>query len=39
MVQEKQIMTGQYHDLIVVGHGPAGQKGAINAAKLEKRVR
>lgn len=31
-------MTDQYSDLIVVGSGPAGQKGAINAAKLGKRV-
>ena len=26
------------YDLIVVGSGPAGQKGAIAAAKLRKRV-
>ena len=31
-------MTDQYYDLIVIGSGPAGQKGAINAAKLGKRV-
>ncbi len=30
-------MSGQY-DLIVIGSGPAGQKGAINAAKFGKRV-
>jgi NAD(P) transhydrogenase len=33
-----QIMTDQHYDLIVIGSGPAGQKGAINAAKLGKRV-
>src|SRR5215469_11884131 len=26
------------YDLVVIGSGPAGQKGAINAAKLGKRV-
>jgi phytoene dehydrogenase-like protein len=31
-------MTNQHYDLIVVGSGPAGQKGAINAAKLGKQV-
>ncbi|HEY6852340.1 MAG TPA: Si-specific NAD(P)(+) transhydrogenase [Terracidiphilus sp.] len=31
-------MTNQHYDLIVIGSGPAGQKGAINAAKLGKRV-
>ena len=31
-------MTDQHYDLIVIGSGPAGQKGAINAAKLGKRV-
>jgi NAD(P) transhydrogenase len=31
-------MTDQSYDLIVVGSGPAGQKGAICAAKLRKRV-
>ena len=31
-------MTDQYHDLIVIGSGPAGQKGSLNAAKLGKRV-
>jgi pyruvate/2-oxoglutarate dehydrogenase complex dihydrolipoamide dehydrogenase (E3) component len=25
-------MTDQHYDLIVIGSGPAGQKGAINAA-------
>ena len=30
-------MSGHY-DLIVIGSGPAGQKGAINAAKYGKRV-
>ena len=31
-------MVDQHYDLIVIGSGPAGQKGAINAAKLGKRV-
>ena len=31
-------MTSQQYDLIVIGSGPAGQKGAICAAKLRKRV-
>ena len=31
-------MNDQSYDLIVVGSGPAGQKGAICAAKLRKRV-
>jgi len=31
-------MTDQQFDLIVIGSGPAGQKGAICAAKLRKRV-
>ena len=31
-------MADQHYDLIVIGSGPAGQKGAINAAKLGKRV-
>jgi NAD(P) transhydrogenase len=31
-------MTGQDYDLVVIGSGPAGQKAAINAAKLGKRV-
>jgi pyruvate/2-oxoglutarate dehydrogenase complex dihydrolipoamide dehydrogenase (E3) component len=31
-------MAEQHYDLIVTGSGPAGQKGAINAAKLGKRV-
>src|SRR5580700_5742078 len=31
-------MTDQQYDLIVIGSGPAGQKAAINAAKLGKRV-
>lgn len=31
-------MADQSFDLIVIGSGPAGQKGAINAAKLGKRV-
>src|SRR5580692_6012659 len=31
-------MKNQHYDLIVIGSGPAGQKAAINAAKLGKRV-
>jgi NAD(P) transhydrogenase len=31
-------MTNQHYDLVVIGSGPAGQKAAINAAKLGKRV-
>jgi len=31
-------MSDQQFDLIVIGSGPAGQKGAIAAAKLRKRV-
>ncbi len=31
-------MADQSYDLIVIGSGPAGQKGAICAAKLRKRV-
>ena len=31
-------MGDQDFDLIVIGSGPAGQKGAICAAKLRKRV-
>jgi NAD(P) transhydrogenase len=31
-------MSGQSFDLLVIGSGPAGQKGAINAAKLGKSV-
>ncbi len=31
-------MTDQDYDLVVIGSGPAGQKAAINAAKLGKRV-
>src|SRR5882757_10805368 len=31
-------MMDQDFDLIVIGSGPAGQKAAINAAKLGKRV-
>ena len=31
-------MNDQNYDLIVIGSGPAGQKGAICAAKLRKRV-
>src|ERR1700733_14954510 len=31
-------MNEQSYDLIVIGSGPAGQKGAICAAKLRKRV-
>lgn len=31
-------MTDQNYDLVVIGSGPAGQKAAINAAKLGRRV-
>jgi NAD(P) transhydrogenase len=31
-------MTDQNYDLVVIGSGPAGQKGAICAAKLRKRA-
>jgi NAD(P) transhydrogenase len=31
-------MIDQDYDLVVIGSGPAGQKAAINAAKLRKRV-
>ena len=31
-------MANQHYDLIVIGSGPAGQKGAIDVAKLGKRV-
>jgi NAD(P) transhydrogenase len=31
-------MTSHHYDLLVIGSGPAGQKGAIAAAKLGKRV-
>lgn len=31
-------MTDKHYDLVVIGSGPAGQKAAINAAKLGKRV-
>jgi NAD(P) transhydrogenase len=31
-------MTSQHYELVVIGSGPAGQKGAIAAAKLGKRV-
>src|SRR5262249_10163190 len=31
-------MSSHHHDLIVIGSGPAGQKGAIAAAKLGKDV-
>ncbi|MGH9580451.1 MAG: Si-specific NAD(P)(+) transhydrogenase [Terriglobales bacterium] len=31
-------MPGEKYDLVVIGSGPAGQKGAICAAKLGKRV-
>ena len=31
-------MTSNHYDLVVIGSGPAGQKGAIAAAKLRKRV-
>jgi len=31
-------MTPNHYDLVVIGSGPAGQKGAIAAAKLGKKV-
>jgi NAD(P) transhydrogenase len=31
-------MTSHHYDLVVIGSGPAGQKGAIAAAKMGKRV-
>jgi len=31
-------MTSHRYDLVVIGSGPAGQKGAIAAAKLGRRV-
>src|SRR5574342_852930 len=31
-------MAGYDYDLIVIGSGPAGQRAAIQAAKLDKRV-
>ncbi len=31
-------MSQEHFDLLVIGSGPAGQKGAINASKLGKRV-
>src|ERR1041385_1698865 len=31
-------MAHRSYDLIVIGSGPAGQKGALNSAKLGKRV-
>ena len=31
-------MTDQDYELVVIGSGPAGQKAAINAAKMGKRV-
>jgi NAD(P) transhydrogenase len=31
-------MSAKPYDLVVIGSGPAGQKGAIAAAKLGKRV-
>jgi len=34
----QEFMSEQSFDLIVIGSGPAGQKGAICAAKLRKRV-
>src|SRR5437868_15470693 len=31
-------MSGNEYDLVVIGSGPAGQKSAIAAAKMRKRV-
>src|SRR5437868_9036008 len=31
-------MEANEYDLVVIGSGPAGQKGAINAAKMRKKV-
>jgi NAD(P) transhydrogenase len=35
---KKTIMDANEYDLVVIGSGPAGQKGAICAAKLRKKV-
>ena len=34
----KNAMESNEYDLVVIGSGPAGQKGAICAAKLRKKV-
>ena len=34
----RQFMESNEYDLIVIGSGPAGQKGAICAAKMRKKV-
>ncbi len=31
-------MSSEHYDLVVIGSGPAGQKGAIAAAKMRKKV-
>ena len=38
MVQPRTLMPQPHYDLIVIGSGPAGQKAALNAAKLGRRV-
>jgi hypothetical protein len=38
VVEENQITANQLYDLIFIGSGIAGPKGAINAAKLRKRL-
>src|SRR5262249_41030181 len=37
-MREETDGSDTHYDLIVIGSGPAGQKGAICAAKLRKRV-
>jgi NAD(P) transhydrogenase len=35
---DSKVKQNEHYDLVVIGSGPAGQKGAIGAAKLGKRV-
>src|SRR5579859_3444587 len=35
---ERRALSPNHFDLIVIGSGPAGRRGAIQAAKLNKRV-
>src|SRR5689334_17769986 len=37
-VSKLQVPSEYEFDLVVIGSGPSGQKGAINAAKMGKRV-